>query len=128
MQKLHPEIENIVFTEFFDENLTATPIFSSYYVEDASFVALDNVTLGYNFDMSENSSFDNIRFYVNARNLFYITGYSGADPSVRYQDFGNTSNGAQINTTNGNPLAPGIDRRNNYFRTRSFTVGATFGF
>lgn len=122
------EIENIVFTEFFDENLTATPIFSSYYVEDASFVALDNVTLGYNFDMSENSSFDNIRFYVNARNLFYITGYSGADPSVRYQDFGNTSNGGQINTTNGNPLAPGIDRRNNYFRTRSFTVGATFGF
>lgn len=122
------EIENIVFTEFFDDNLTATPIFSSYYVEDASFVALDNVTLGYNFDMSENSSFDNIRFYVNARNLFYITGYSGADPSVRYQDFGNTSNGAQINTTNGNPLAPGIDRRNNYFRTRSFTVGATFGF
>ena len=122
------EIENIVSTKFFDDGLTATPIFSSYYVEDASYVALDNVTLGYTFDMAEGSSFSNIRLYVNARNLFYITGYTGADPSVRYQDFGATSNGANRNLTNGNPLAPGIDRRNNYFRTKSFTVGASFGF
>ena len=122
------EIENIVSTEFFDPNLTATPIFSSYYVEGASFLALDNATLGYTFDLGDGSAFDNIRVYINGRNLFYITSYSGADPSVRYQDFGATSNGAPINVSNGNPLAPGIDRRNNYFRTKSFTLGASFGF
>jgi len=122
------EIDNIVSTEFFDDGLTATPIFNSYYVEDASYLALDNVTLGYTFDVGEGSGFDNIRVYLNARNLFFITSYTGADPSVRYQDFGPTSNGANANITNGNPLAPGIDRRNNYFRTQSFTAGATFGF
>jgi len=128
------EIENIVSTEFFDPNLTATPIFSSYYVEGASYIALDNVTLGYTFDLGEGSAFDNLRVYINGRNLFYITGYTGADPSVRYQDFGATSNGANRSIVNGNqlingnPLAPGIDRRNNYFRTKSFTVGASFGF
>jgi len=90
-------------------------VLSSYHIEDASFFALDNMTLAYNFDMSGTSAFRNIRVFVAANNLFFITGYQGVDPSVRYDD-------------GGNVLIPGIDRRNTWFRTRSFSLGVNVGF
>jgi iron complex outermembrane receptor protein len=90
-------------------------VLSSYHIEDASFFALDNMTLAYNFDMSGSSAFRNIRVFVAGNNLFFITGYQGVDPSVRYDD-------------GGNVLIPGIDRRNTWFRTRSFSLGVNVGF
>jgi TonB-linked SusC/RagA family outer membrane protein len=41
---------NRVKTENFDPNLTDAARFSSFYVEDASFLRLDNATLGYNYN------------------------------------------------------------------------------
>ncbi len=90
-------------------------VLSSFHVEDASFVTLDNFSLGYNFDMSGSTAFRKIRLYVSGNNLFYLTGYKGVDPNPRYED-------------GGNPLIPGIDRRNTWFRTRSVSVGANIVF
>ncbi|RMG80916.1 MAG: SusC/RagA family TonB-linked outer membrane protein [Bacteroidetes bacterium] len=121
--------DNIVMTKYFDESLPADPFPSSLHVEDASYVVLDNATLGYNFELPSGSAFKKIRLYLTGRNLFYITGYTGVDPSVRYADPGNADNGGAAPLENNpDPLAPGLDRRNNYFRTRSFTVGAQLGF
>lgn len=106
-------VDNKVITEYFNENLVSTPVFSSHYVEDASYVCLDNATIGYRFDMS-GTAFNSLRLYVTGQNLFYITNYSGFDPNVRWAD-------------GGNALAPGLDRRNTYFRTRTFTVGVNVG-
>ena len=91
---------------------------SSLYVENASFVSLDNMALGYNFQLPKESAFSKIRLYVAGNNLFYITKYKGTDPNPRYSDpeTGNTA------------LIPGVDRRNTWFRTRSITVGANFVF
>lgn len=121
------EIENIVNTEFFNENLVDAPEFSSYYVEDASFLVLDNATLGYTFDLPESSGFRNLRVYLTGQNLFFITNYTGVDPNVRYADPGSSDNGGFQNLS-ANPLFPGLDRRNTYFRTRSFTLGVNVGF
>ncbi len=122
-------IENLVITEFFDENLTADPQFSSLHVEDASFVVLDNATLGYTFNLPESSTFRKLRLYLTGRNLFWITDYTGVDPSVRYADPGNSDNGgAPSRQFNPSPLAPGLDRRNTYFNTLSITFGANIGF
>lgn len=118
--------DNIIKSDKFVQ-VNDAPIFSSLYVEGASFVTLDNATLGYTFDLPDNSAFSNIRLYLNGRNLFTITDYSGLDPAVRYGDFGDADNGGFISTTS-NPLYPGFDRRTNYFTTRSFTLGATIGF
>ena len=96
-------------------NLGEAPKFSSYHVEKASFLKLDNATLGYTFDLPDGGEFNNIRVYLNANNLFTITDYSGVDPEVRLSD-------------GGNALAPGIDRRNTYFTTRSFSFGLQLGF
>jgi len=90
-------------------------ILSDWHVEDAGFFALDNMTIAYNFDMSGSNAFRNIRVFVACNNLFVITGYKGVDPSVRYDD-------------GGNVLIPGIDRRNTWFRTRSFSLGINVGF
>ena len=61
---------------------------SDIFVEDASFVRMDNLTLGYNFKdiFSKGSS---LRIYGMAQNVFVITDYSGVDPEI----FGNIDNG-----------------------------------
>lgn len=119
-------VDNLVVTEYFNENLTATPEYNSYYIEDGDFVSLDNFSLGYNFDVNPRSGFDKVRVYLSGQNLMMLTNYSGVDPSIRYNDPGSVDNGGVA--TGNNPLAPGIDRRNTYFRTRSFTLGVNLSF
>ena len=96
-------------------------ILTSKDIENASFVSLDNLSLGYNFNLSESSQFRKISIYLAGNNLFYITRYKGPDPNPRYIDNENLG-------TYGSPLVPGIDRRNTWPRTRSLTFGANFVF
>jgi TonB-linked SusC/RagA family outer membrane protein len=95
---------------------------SSKYVEKGDFVSLDNLALGYNFNLPKSSVFSKIRLYLAGNNLFYITKYTGVDPNPRYEDSEST-----LGTFN-NPLVTGMDRRNTWFRTRSVTFGANFVF
>lgn len=54
----------------------------SRYVEDASFLKLRNVTLGYTIPFKVNTSAVSARVFASARNLFTITNYKGYDPEV----------------------------------------------
>ncbi|MEM6343745.1 MAG: SusC/RagA family TonB-linked outer membrane protein [Bacteroidota bacterium] len=105
---------NILATSSDIAELTDSPRFSSLHVEDASFLKLDNATLGYTIPLAGDASFRKIRLYVAGQNLLTFTGYTGVDPEVRFQD-------------GADPLAPGIDRRNTYFRSRTITVGVNLG-
>lgn len=120
-------IDNVVQTEFFDERLTAAPKFSSRYVETASYLALDNITVGYNFDVKDGGNFNKIRVFVAGRNLAFFTNYTGIDPSVRYADEGALDNGGRRDFS-FDPLLPGLDRRNTYFRTYQLNLGVNLGF
>jgi TonB-linked SusC/RagA family outer membrane protein len=100
--------------------VTSPPTFSDLYVEKATFVRLDNAQFGYKVPVKSNV-ISNFRVYVAGQNLFTITNYTGIDPEVRYND---TENGDGF-TTN---LAPGIERRNTYFTTRSVTIGVNITF
>ncbi|HSC30343.1 MAG TPA: SusC/RagA family TonB-linked outer membrane protein [Gemmatimonadaceae bacterium] len=51
---------------------------SDYYVENASFLRMDNITLGYQFLYQDRP----LRIYVAMQNAFTITGYSGVDPTA----------------------------------------------
>jgi TonB-linked SusC/RagA family outer membrane protein len=95
---------------------------SSKDIENASFVSLDNLSLGYNFGLPKGGQFSKIRVYLAGNNLFYITKYKGVSPEPRYVD-----SATDMGTYNS-PLVPGIDRRDTYFTTRSFTIGANFVF
>lgn len=93
-------------------------ILSSWHVENADFVTLDNMSLGYSFKMPVSWRISKIRLYFAGNNLFYITGYKGVDPNPRYGDI----------EDNNNVLVPGVDRRNTWFRTRSVSFGANIVF
>jgi iron complex outermembrane receptor protein len=49
------------------------------------------------------------------------------DPEVRLADVGAVDNGGR-EPVNTDPLAPGIDRRNTYYTTRTYTLGVNLGF
>ena len=100
-------------------NQVSSAKFSSLHVESADFVKLDNASIGYTFDLPDGGSFRKIRAYVSGQNLFTITNYTGVDPEARLRDG---------DPVFGDPLAPGIDRRNTYVRTRAVQVGVEFGF
>ncbi|MCU0357585.1 MAG: TonB-dependent receptor plug domain-containing protein [Cyclobacteriaceae bacterium] len=100
--------------------VTQSPTFSSLFVEDASFIRLDNMSIGYNIPV-KSAYLSRARVYFAGQNLFTITNYTGIDPEVRYND---TENGDTF-TSN---LAPGLERRNTYFTTRSLTFGVTLNF
>ena len=51
---------------------------SDYYVEDASFLRLDNLTLGYSFEYAGKP----LRLYGTVQNAFTLTGYTGVDPTA----------------------------------------------
>lgn len=99
-------------------DLTDQPQFSSRHVESGNFISLDQMTIGYtlNNDMLPNG-FRKIRVYATGQNLWMITGYSGVSPEPRLTD-----------SNDGNSLAPGIDRRNEYFTATGFTFGVNIGF
>jgi iron complex outermembrane receptor protein len=84
--------------------------YSSRFVESGSYLRLDNATLGYNFK-NIGQDIKRLRMYVTVNNLFVITNYSGIDPEI-----------------NQGGLAPGVDARNFYPKTRTFLVGVTASF
>ena len=83
-----------------------TLVYSSYYIEDGSFLRMDNIQLGYDFKFKTSSHVKKLRLSLTANNLFVITKYSGLDPEVSQ-----------------NGLVFGIDARNYYPKTRSFALG-----
>ena len=72
-----------------------TDFFSDFYVEDASFLRLQNVQIGYSLNSKVLSSLglDKFRIYLSGNNLYTLTDYLGYDPSA----------------SNGAPIGSGVD-------------------
>ena len=56
--------------------------FSDYYLEDGSYIKLDNITIGYTHKLPEDSAVKSLRVYLTAQNILTLTKYSGLDPEV----------------------------------------------
>ena len=95
-------------------NRDQAKVYSSRFIEDGSFVRLDNLSLGYNFSLPK-LYISNARVFVSAQNLFVITGYSGADPEVN----------SEISCTGVAPL--GVDYLS-YPKARTFSMGINLSF
>lgn len=87
---------------------------TEWAMEDASFLRLQSVTVGYTLPQSltRRAGIQRLRLYVTATNLFCITGYDGYDPEV--------SSYARNSKYSG--LTPGIDY-SSYPKSRAFTFG-----
>ncbi|MEN2412249.1 SusC/RagA family TonB-linked outer membrane protein [Flavobacterium mesophilum] len=79
--------------------------YSTRFIEDGSYIRLDNMTLGYDFG-KVGRYIKKIRIYETVNNLFVITKYTGIDPEVEQ---GGT--------------APGVDSNNFYPKTTTFLFG-----
>ncbi|WP_245916981.1 SusC/RagA family TonB-linked outer membrane protein [Mucilaginibacter yixingensis] len=60
---------------------TSNDRLSDYYIENASFLRMDNVHIGYNVGKLFNGSAD-LKISANVNNVFLITKYSGVDPEI----------------------------------------------
>ena len=117
---------NFINTPLADAQITNAK-FSSLYVEKADFVKLDNLSVGYTFDIADDNNYlDGVRLSLSGQNLFTITNYSGSDPEPALVDNGDAGNGDYIG--GADPLTPGIDRRYNYFSSTTITFGININF
>lgn len=92
---------------------TANNVFSDYFVEDASYLRIQNIQLGYtlNPEVSEIVKITKLRLYAGVNNLYTFTKYKGFDPGA----------------SNGNPIGGGIDY-GFYPVPRTFLLGLNINF
>jgi iron complex outermembrane receptor protein len=64
-----------------DTNFRNPQYWSDYYIQDASFLKMDNITLGYNFENIKNGDV-RLRLYSTIQNVFTVTDYDGLDPEI----------------------------------------------
>jgi TonB-dependent starch-binding outer membrane protein SusC len=104
-------INNIVATAA-DDKITdiKNSYYSDRYLEDGTYVRLDNATLGYSIK-NPFANVSNIRLYFTANNVFTITKYKGIDPEI-----------------NQGGVSPGIDYNNFYPKTRTLLLGFNISF
>lgn len=75
---------------------TSNLLFSDYYVEDGSYIRIQNIQLGYTFSdrVTESLRLDKFRLYTSVNNVYTFSDYKGYDPSA----------------STGNPIGGGIDQ------------------
>ena len=88
---------------YFKTKFYTPQYFSDYYVQNASFLKLDNIGLTYNVGKIGRDA--TLRLSANCQNVFVITKYTGIDPEIY----------------------SGIDN-NAYPRPRNYTIGASLNF
>lgn len=103
-------LRNIVHTQYENPEFIGDITYSSKYVEDATFLKLDNLTLNYNFNI-KSGYISKLSAFVSAQNVWWVAGYQGIDPEV-----------------NLSGLEPGIDNLSYYPRTTSITLGVNASF
>jgi len=84
-------------------------LLSDYYIQNASFLRMDNIHIGYNFGKVFNGTGD-LKISANVQNAFIITDYKGVDPELTYTGTGSGSASA------------GVDN-NLYPRPRTYVLG-----
>ena len=87
---------------------------SSQFIEDASFLRIRTVSLGYTIKPQNKKSFSSLRLYIEAQNLYTFTKYYGFDPDVS-------------STGGGSPNTAGIDYAA-YPQARTLLFGINFKF
>jgi TonB-dependent starch-binding outer membrane protein SusC len=101
--KINEAVPGNLHRSLSESNFTNTQYWSNYYLEDGSFLRVDNIQVGYQFKNVFSKM--GLRLYAVAQNPMLFTKYKGIDPEI----------------------SGGIDN-NIYPRARTFTIGARANF
>ncbi len=90
-------------------------VLTDWAIEDASFLRLNTLTLGYTLptSLTKRAGINSLRFYATAYNVFCLTNYSGFDP--------------ESDCITKTALTPSVDY-SGYPRSRSFVIGLNLNF
>ncbi|RLK06793.1 SusC/RagA family TonB-linked outer membrane protein [Tenacibaculum discolor] len=100
---------------------------SSRFLEDADYLRISDITLGYNFSFLKDSDvkfIKSLRLYAQVRNPFTFTKYSGTDPETNYVD---QSAESSQDKTDGSKIQAGVDL-GGIPNVKSFLVGLNVKF
>ncbi len=104
-------LKNVLSSWLDEPEYTGKAVYCSKYLEDASFLKLDNLSVSYNVPLRNRNFVKSLAFSLTGQNLFVLTPYTGVDPEVKRSG-----------------LTPGIEGLSYYPRTRVFTLGASIKF
>ena len=99
-------LRNILSSWLDNTEYTGEIRYSSKYIEDASYLKLDNVSISYDLPV-HNNYIHSVKVFLSGQNLWCLTGYKGVDPEVSLTG-----------------LTPGIESTSYYPRTMTFSLGA----
>jgi iron complex outermembrane receptor protein len=104
--------------EALTNGVKSAPTASDRWLEGASYLRMDNASLGYTFNKIK--GINSLRVYLATNNLFVITKYRGLDPEI--------SNAITYTPDPSNPIPQNQSYIDNvpYPKTRSFVIGANF--
>ncbi|MDR2232986.1 MAG: TonB-dependent receptor [Tannerella sp.] len=91
--------------------LKEVPKYSSLYVEDGSNIRLDNLSLGYTFNVRNIDWMSSARIYVTGQNMFVLSKFKGPDPEPRMTG-----------------LDPGVVSRDFYPKAHTYSIGVNIVF
>lgn len=100
-----------VTDSFLESGIKSDPLYSSFWLQDASFFRLQSATLGYSFPINV-IGVNSINCFVTGENLFVLTKYEGTDPEVNIDGL----------------ASPGIDMLNYYPKARTIMLGLKVNF
>lgn len=103
-------LRNILVSWLDNTSYTGEIRYSSKYIEDASYLKLDNISVSYDLPF-HNKYIHSAKVFLSGQNLLCLTGYKGVDPEVSLTG-----------------LTPGIESTSYYPRTSTFSLGATINF
>jgi TonB-dependent starch-binding outer membrane protein SusC len=107
---------NMLSEAFYGPVKDVSPFPSDYFLENASYLRCENLTVSYN--LSTVGKLENVRLYLTGNNLFVITKYKGIDPEI-----------APVNGAGGGSNSAYLDvsyTSNGYYpKARSLTFGVS---
>jgi len=115
MQRWTPENPGNVYPKVKLSNNESNFMISDRYIEDASFLRIQNITLGYEMpqQMVSKLKVNKVRLYMSVNNLYTLTNYSGYS--------------ADVSVFGSNPLSMGHDN-GSYPNPTNYKIGMNLGF
>lgn len=103
-------LKNILKSQLDNPGFIGNPLYSSKYIEEATFLKMDNISIGYNLDI-DSKYISKLRIYGTAQDIFCLTPYKGVNPEVSLSG-----------------LEPGIENMNYYPVTTGISLGINVTF